>query len=128
MADDNLQDEATDDVPRMPSHAPLPPPPDVSYTRPSLGHAAPARTEAERRDAGGPVTPMDNAAKVGAGLSAGILLCASILVGFGIGQYLDRHFIHSATPWGTLAMTLVGVAAGFLNLFRLLNATDGKRK
>lgn len=73
---------------------------------------------------------MDNAARMGAGLSAGITLAASVVVGLLIGQWIDRHYNHSAIPWGTLVMTLAGVAAGFLNLFRILGVSDkpGKPK
>ncbi len=118
-------DEATPIA--LPPREALPPPPEVTYTRPSLGHAAPAQTPSYRQRSGNglePGTPMDNAARMGAGLSAGITLAASVVVGLLIGQWIDRHYNHSSIPWGTLVMTLAGVAAGFLNLFRILGASD----
>lgn len=121
-------DEGDDATPiALPPREALPPPPEVTYSRPSLGHAAPAQTSSSQRLVGGqngPATPMDNAARMGAGLSAGITLAASVVVGFLIGQYIDRHYNHSAMPWGTLVMSLAGIAAGFLNLFRILGAAD----
>ncbi len=122
------EDEDDDTLPvALPPRPNLPPPPEVPYTRPSLGHAAPAQTSRSRQSSGSvnqPGTPMDNAARMGAGLSAGITLAASVVVGLLIGQWIDRHYNHSTIPWGTLVMTLAGVAAGFLNLFRILGASD----
>ncbi len=122
------ENEQNDPLPvALPPRESLPPPPEVSYTRPSLGHAAPAQASRPARGAqskGEPGTPMDNAARMGAGLSAGITLAASVIVGLLIGLWIDRRFNHSAIPWGTLVMTLAGVAAGFLNLFRILGVSD----
>ncbi len=130
MAEHDPQPEGDDDdtLPvALPPRPTLPPPPDVSYTRPSLGAAAPAQPSRDPRGARSkdePGTPMDNAARMGAGLSAGITLAASVVVGLLIGQWIDHRFNHSTIPWGTLVMTLAGIAAGFLNLFRILGASD----
>lgn len=122
------EDEQDDVLPvSLPPRESLPPPPEITYSRPSLGHAAPAQTPSSQRFSGAKgetPTPMDNAARMGAGLSAGITLAASVVVGFLIGQYIDHHYNHSATPWGTLVMSIAGIAAGFLNLFRILGAAD----
>jgi len=122
------ENEDDDTLPvALPPRPNLPPPPEVTYARPSLGHAAPAQTSRTPQSSGNaqePGTPMDNAARMGAGLSAGITLAASVVVGLLIGQWIDRHYNHGAIPWGTLVMTLAGVAAGFLNLFRILGASD----
>lgn len=113
----------------LPPRQSLPPPPEVTYTRPSLGHAAPAQTPNSQKlgfGKGDAQTPMDNAARMGAGLSAGITLAASVIVGFFIGQWIDHRFNHSAVPWGTLVMSLAGIAAGFLNLFRIVGGGPDK--
>ena len=115
----------------VPSHSPLPPPPDIAYTRPTLGRAAP--TSAKRpglseasngshSDQGTP-TPFN----LGVGMSAGITLASSVVVGFLVGQWIDHHW-HLSLPWGTIVFSLAGVAAGFINLFRILSVSDDSRK
>ena len=67
--------------------------------------------------------------KLGSGLAAGTTFAASIIAGFLIGQWVDHRWNHSGgLPWGTLIFGLAGVAAGFLNLFRVISATDRNRK
>jgi ATP synthase protein I len=46
----------------------------------------------------------------------GITLVAATAVGLAIGYGLDRVF--GTSPWLTLTFTLLGIAGGFLNLFR----------
>jgi ATP synthase protein I len=46
----------------------------------------------------------------------GISLVAAIAIGLLIGYWLDR--LLGTTPWLTMLFTLLGIAAGFLNLFR----------
>lgn len=120
----------------VPSHAPLPLPPDVPYTRPTLGRGTPpvaksglAASRREEAETGGAEAGAGPAfSKLGAGLAAATTFVASVIAGFLIGQWLDQHWGHpGGTPWGTLVFALLGVAAGFLNLFRVLTATDRKR-
>jgi F0F1-type ATP synthase assembly protein I len=108
----------------LPPRTTFPPPPDVNYTRPtSPGQArvSPDRTEPPK------VSRSDGTVKAGAGLAAGVTFAASIIAGFFIGQFIDGH-LHTGFPWGTLVFTLLGVAAGFLNLMRLLETTDRKKR
>lgn len=60
-------------------------------------------------------------------MSAGITLASSVVVGFLLGQWIDRHW-HLSMPWGTIVFSLAGVAAGFINLFRILSVSDNSRK
>lgn len=46
----------------------------------------------------------------------GVTLVAATTIGLAIGYGLDRWL--GSSPWFTLAFTLFGIAAGFLNLFR----------
>ncbi len=46
----------------------------------------------------------------------GVTLVAATAIGLAIGYGLDRLF--GTSPWLTLAFTLFGIAAGFVNLFR----------
>ena len=118
-------------VPRVPTSPELPPPPDIQFNRPVLGRphgAAPSgqsRSGSDRgslsrkgNDTGPPVS--------GASMGAGITFAASVVVGVLIGQFVDRKlgFANGGTPWGTIVFTLLGMAAGFINLFRLLSIYD----
>ncbi len=46
----------------------------------------------------------------------GVTLVAATAIGLAIGYGLDRWF--GTSPWLTLTFTLLGIAAGFINLFR----------
>jgi len=121
------------EVPPTPS---LPPPPEIHFERPELGKrrsaASPEPVTARVNIIPDETSPKgidrdSNAASWGRGMAASLLLASSIFVSLYIGQWLDGKF-HTA-PWLTLIMTLLGIAAGFVNLFRLLAATDpSKRK
>jgi len=111
----------------VPSHDPLPLPPDVSFTRPTLGAATPTNrplgdyANPSSSDAkGSPGPPLG--AKVGVGLASGLTFGASVVGGILVGDWLDHRFPH-ISPWGTIVLLLVGIAAGFLNIYRLLNST-----
>lgn len=114
----------------VPSHDPLPLPPDVPFTRPTLGAATPSpqkRLGSSGSAGGSSQGNTPSSFNLGTGMSAGITLASSVVVGFLIGQWIDHHW-HLALPWGTIIFSLAGVAAGFINLFRILNASDDQRK
>lgn len=54
-------------------------------------------------------------------MAAGSLFVASVIVGVTIGQWVDSHWIRAAVPWGTILFVLAGVAAGFLNMLRIVS-------
>lgn len=56
--------------------------------------------------------------------TAGIMFPASIMVGFAIGYLLDEAF--HTSPYLTIIMTLYGIAAAFINLFKITRR-DGKK-
>jgi ATP synthase protein I len=47
----------------------------------------------------------------------GIFLAIAIVIGWALGQWLDRKL--GTDPWLTALFTLLGAAAGFLELFRV---------
>ncbi|NLC58048.1 MAG: AtpZ/AtpI family protein [Armatimonadetes bacterium] len=47
----------------------------------------------------------------------GIFLAVAIAIGWFIGQWLDARL--GTTPWLTVLFTLLGTAAGFIELFRV---------
>ncbi len=127
----NRRGEEEDTPLVVPSHAPLPPPPEVPYTRPlvvpksSTGPGFGTQRRGPNEDS--PVG--SGAVKLGSGLAAATTFAASIIAGFLIGQWIDHRWNHSGgLPWGTIVFSLAGVAAGFLNLFRVLSATDRGKK
>ena len=136
MAEDDTPKWADkDEAPlTVPSHDPLPPPPDIQYTRPDPPQITPGAPHFVQPQRTGQEAPSQQgigsgAIKLGSGLAAGTTFAASIIAGFLIGQWIDHRWNHSGgLPWGTLVFGLAGVAAGFLNLFRVLSATDRDRR
>ncbi|MGD0153761.1 MAG: AtpZ/AtpI family protein [Thermacetogeniaceae bacterium] len=61
----------------------------------------------------------------------GITLAASVFLGYYIGHYLDMWILHNPkTPWFTFIFSLLGIAAGFRGVFRLINESveDGGKE
>ena len=50
----------------------------------------------------------------------GVELVVATLIGAGIGYFADRYF--HTSPWLLVVGVLVGSAAGFLNIFRFVQA------
>jgi len=121
------QSDSSETAPRVPRSPDLPSPPDIQFTRPRLGQPASDRDASGSLFGGSGKLDAGSAGRVGAGMSAGLLFAASILVGIGAGTYVDRHWPHFA-PWGTIVLTLGGMAAGFLNLYRLVVVNDRFKK
>ena len=46
----------------------------------------------------------------------GIAMVAAVAIGLAIGYWLDRWF--GTSPWLTMIFALLGIVAGFVNLFR----------
>ena len=111
----------------FPTREPLPPPPDVTYTRPEL--PGQRRVSPSVSVSGHHEDDSSPALKLGGGLAAATTFVASVVAGFLIGQWIDHHWNHGGGfAWGTIIFSLIGVAAGFLNLFRVLAATDRSQK
>ena len=78
-----------------------------------LGDAK-ARDEAEHQGKSG---SSSNASALGAGMRAASELVAGILVGTGLGFLLDRFL--GTKPWLLIIFMMLGMAAGFRNIYRL---------
>ncbi len=111
----------------VPSHSPLPPPPEVLFTRPLPGTKSSAGPSRTTQGASVNETPSPQPVNHGAGMAAGLTFVTSVVAGLLAGGWLDQHYIHSSTPWGTLGMTLVGTAVGFTNMSRLLSPKDRRK-
>ncbi|MCK5218274.1 AtpZ/AtpI family protein [bacterium] len=57
---------------------------------------------------------------------AGIMLAACIFVGTGIGVWLDRWL--GTRPWLTIGFMLLGIVAGFYNVFKIVSALNNPRR
>lgn len=106
----------------VPSHAPLPPPPDVQFTRPAIGRS-PLTGQASSSSGG-----QQDISSHGAGIAAGMTFLVSIIAGATLGSWIDGRWNHTGTPWGTLLMTVLGATAGFINMQRLLTRADRTRR
>ena len=60
----------------------------------------------------------------------GITMAASVFLGYYIGHYLDMWILHNPTSWFTFIFSLLGIAAGFRGVFRLINESmeDGGKE
>jgi hypothetical protein len=131
MAEDDRihASEEGDDVPQInvPSHDPLPPPPEIQFTRPNLGQK-PGPSGAPRNEYGvtptSPQSSMPVAVKYTTGLAGGMTLISCILGGYWLGSQIDQRWLHTQTPWATIVMVLVGTFGGFYNMFRLLKRAE----
>lgn len=52
-------------------------------------------------------------------------MAISVLIGYGIGRYIDR--LLGTDPWFMLFFLLVGVAAGFVEYFQILKKMTDKQ-
>ncbi len=118
------KDDALPEI-KVPASGDLPEPPVVNYTRPALKRGQYAATPNEHIGVSAEQDKINVAARMGSGLSAGITFASSVIVSAGIGMWLDHRFEpHSATPWATVAMTLLGFAAGIITFVRITSVAD----
>jgi hypothetical protein len=139
MAEDDRQNTPEDDdaTPQIgvPSHDPLPLPPEVHYTRPNS--VSNNRSSTPRNEYGSMVKPTASSTSVAggtvkytAGLAGGVSLASTILGGYWVGSWIDTHWLHVGmpnhgnTPWATIVMVLVGTFGGFYNMFRILKRAE----
>ena len=132
MGEDDPTSETYEDPICVPAHDPLPLPPEVKYTRPSLpGNSGTygqksANHNQYHSDSSG--NSGYDPTRYGAGLAGSVSLGASVVAGYWLGQQIDQHWNHSSTPWGTIVMILMGTFVGFYNLLRLVNRQDRTQK
>ncbi len=56
--------------------------------------------------------------------TVGINLVAATFIGLGVGYWLDKLF--KTSPWLTIIFLILGIIAGFRNIFRLAMKTKDK--
>jgi len=57
--------------------------------------------------------------RAGLASSVGLVLVVSTLIGYAFGSWLDRRL--GTEPWLMLLFTLMGIAAGFIEMFRIVS-------
>lgn len=57
---------------------------------------------------------------VGVASAVGIVIVVSVVIGFLFGRWLDRVF--GTDPWLMLLFTILGVAAGFIEMYRMVKS------
>jgi F0F1-type ATP synthase assembly protein I len=125
--EDRLEDEDMS-LPTVPTHHPLPLPPEVHYTRPTLGKKSSSQSGFYPQSSEGWSEPVQ-AANHGAGLAAGLTFVTSIVAGALLGNWIDQRWDrHSVMPWATLLLTLIGAVVGFVNLQRLTARANRNNK
>jgi len=64
--------------------------------------------------------------------SMGLSLVLATVIGLGIGYYLDHYVFSRTAPWLTLIFLVLGIVAGFRNLYimgkRMQKKTDEMEK
>jgi F0F1-type ATP synthase assembly protein I len=135
MADtDDRADNQNEEQPPIivPSHDPLPPPPDIQFTRPRLGRpeSGPRYRELAAKGHASDTGPKnaDGAGTQGSGLAAGLTFGSSALGGALVGHWIDLRWNHTSMPWGTIGLLAVGGAAGFISMMRILSRSSSGRK
>jgi hypothetical protein len=131
MADDDLTSAPEEDDEgsriQVPSRDPLPPPPDVHYSRPVLNQGLGTRkatplTGGTGQESGG---FGDGASSWGRGLSISITFVVTIAGGFLLGQWMDHHLFHNGSQiWCTFVMSIVGFALAFVKVIRLTSGWE----
>ena len=128
LEDDNSEDDNKAALPSVPSHTPLPLPPEVVYARPTLSGQMPKVspiTEAQTRSQQAQLS--QGVQGYGLAITAAITLAVTLLAFVALGQWMDHRWNVSGTPWFTIAGLLIGVAGGFYNMIRLLSSTTRKK-
>lgn len=52
--------------------------------------------------------------------AVGIVIVVSVVIGFLLGRWLDRIF--GTDPWLLLVFTILGVVAGFIEMYRMVKS------
>ena len=113
----------------LPPSASLPPPPEISFTRPALGQERPTpRPAFSSAPNSSGQTPLSQGVQgYGLAITAAITLAITLLAFVALGQWLDHRFGRGGLPWFTILGLLVGIAAGLYNMVRLLNSAGRKK-
>ena len=109
-------------------HDRLPPPPDFSYSRPSLNRSNPATgTDKLAGSTGENQSDRPGLQSAGRSVAAGMTLAGSLLGGMTLGIWLDSKFGKPGSYLWSALLTSIGAVGGFMNLMRVMNSGNKKR-
>jgi len=94
-----------------------PPPPSLAKLDEELRAA-----EAKRRKS--KVRPNEQGQGLAFALRVGVEIVSALIVGVAIGYFLDRWL--GTKPWFLLVFFVLGAAAGFMNVFRVVGGMGGR--
>jgi F0F1-type ATP synthase assembly protein I len=99
------------------AHAPvLPPPPEIEFHRPP--RALLGRGRAGAKDAYDDDPSAGSMSWIGSGMSIGVSFGLTVVVCIGAGMLIDQH-VPAVRPWGTVSLSIIGIAAGLWNVMRM---------
>jgi len=132
MVDDDRPDEKSgidDNSPDSGSfHDRLPPPPDFSYSRPSLHRTNPAAGPGGLSGSSGQnQSGRPGVQSASRSVAGGMTLAGSLLGGMTLGIWLDSKFGKPGSYLWSVLLTSVGAVGGFMNLMRLIGSGNKKR-
>jgi len=59
--------------------------------------------------------------------TVGLNIVAATFIGLGMGWVIDHKLFHGATaPWFTMIFLLLGIVAGFRNVYRMVRSESGR--
>ena len=120
--DDNSSDSGS-------FHDRLPPPPDFSYSRPSLNRSNPAAGTGKLAGSSGENQPNgQRAGNLGRSMAAGTVAITTPLGAAIVGLVIDTHFVKHGSMLWTILFTLLGIVSGFMSMFRILGVGKRNRK
>ena len=118
----------------FPDRASLPEPPDVEYTRSTLGKRVSPKSLNLGPGLGGDQRDFDpnllsqGARGYGVLITAALTLAITLGIFVAIGQWLDHKYNSVGTPWFTILGVIVGIVGGFTSMIRLLMSAGGSGK
>jgi len=130
--DDRSEEEAGKDINTSDSgsfHDRLPPPPDISYSRPSLSKTPNTGSPGKLAESSGSdQSGRPGVQSAGKTAAAGMALAGSLFGGLTLGIWLDSHYGKPGAYLWSVIMTVVGAVGGFLNLMRAMGASGKDRR
>src|SRR5476649_1152970 len=81
--------------------------------------------EAKKASTPSPLNKKKQETTAGKYFNVGVELVSGVLVGVGVGLFIDWFF--GTSPWGLISLFIFGSAAGMLNVYRTLTRSEKKK-
>ena len=80
--------------------------------------------EAKKASTPSPLNKKKQETTAGKYFNVGVELVSGVLVGVGVGLFIDWFF--GTSPWGLISLFILGSAAGMLNVYRAVTRSENK--